>query len=122
MSKPIDLFEVKADCMALLCQLGVDIARVQVTRDAPDWYHPGRSGTIRLGPKIILAHFGELHPGMLKKMDLSGASAGFELFIDNLPQPKRKNTSHTRPAMTVSELHPVKRDFAFLCGGGCGRY
>ncbi len=111
---PVDLFEVKSDCMALLCQLGVDVSRVQVTRDAPDWYHPGRSGTIRLGPKIILACFGELHPGMMGKMDLSGAAAGFELFIDNLPQPKRKATSHTRPAMTVSDLHPVKRDFAFL--------
>ncbi|MCF6199355.1 MAG: phenylalanine--tRNA ligase subunit beta [Hyphomicrobiaceae bacterium] len=111
---PVDLFEVKADCMALLCQLGVDVGRVQVVREAPDWYHPGRSGVIRLGPKITLAYFGELHPGMRTKMDLSGAAAGFELFIDNLPQPKRKAISHTRPAMTVSDLHPVKRDFAFL--------
>ena len=111
---PVDLFEVKADCMALLEQMGVDVARVQLVREAPNWYHPGRSGVIRLGPKIILAYFGELHPGMMQKMGLEGAAAGFELFIDNLPQPKRKTTSHTRPALTISELHPVRRDFAFL--------
>ncbi len=111
---PVGLFDVKADCMALLDALGVDVSRVQVVREAPDWYHPGRSGVIRLGPKIILAHFGELHPGMMNRMDLSGAAAGFELFIDNLPQPKRKATSHTRPALEATDLHPVRRDFAFL--------
>jgi phenylalanyl-tRNA synthetase beta chain len=113
-TETVDLFEVKADCMALLAQLGIDINRVQVTRDAPDWYHPGRSGTIRLGPKIILAYFGELHPGILGKLQLSGSAAGFELFIDNLPEPKRKTVSHTRTALQITDLHPVKRDFAFL--------
>lgn len=110
----VGLFEAKADCMALLCQLGVDIKRVQVSRDAPEWYHPGRSGVIRLGPKIILAYFGEIHPGFLSKLGVSGAVAGFELFIDDLPVPKRKNTSHTRSALNITDLHPVKRDFAFL--------
>ncbi len=85
--------------------------------DAPDWYHPGRSGTIRLGPKIILAHFGELHPGVLGKMGVSGAAAGFELFIDNLPVPKRKGNSHTRAALQITDLQPVRRDFAFLVEG-----
>ncbi|MCP4932629.1 MAG: phenylalanine--tRNA ligase subunit beta [bacterium] len=112
----VDLFDVKADCMALLHQLGVDTNRVQVTRDAPDWYHPGRSGVIRLGPKIILGYFGELHPGKLSKMDVSGTASGFELFIDNLPVPKLKGTSHTRPALEITDLQPVKRDFAFLVG------
>ncbi len=110
----VDLFEVKADCLALLCQLGVDTSKVQISRDAPDWYHPGRSGVIRLGPKIILGYFGELHPGVLGKMSVAGAVAGFELLIDDLPVPKRKGVSHTRKALKITDLQQVKRDFAFL--------
>jgi phenylalanyl-tRNA synthetase beta chain len=112
----VDLFEVKADSMELLYQLGVDTSRVQITRNAPDWYHPGRSGVIRLGPKIILAYFGEMHPGMLGKLGVSGQVASFELFIDNLPVPRRQTASHTRTAMEITDLHAVKRDFAFLVG------
>ena len=109
-----DLFEVKADCMALLGELGVDVSRVQTRRDAPDWYHPGRSGVICLGPKMVLACFGELHPGLLDRLDLAGPAAGFELFLDDLPVPKRKTARHTRPALEMTDLHPVRRDFAFL--------
>ena len=62
-AKDVDLFDAKADVFAVLAALGFDPAKAQISRDAPAWYHPGRSGTLRLGPKVVLAHFGELHPG-----------------------------------------------------------
>ena len=112
-SKPVDLFEVKADVSAVLGALGLDTNKIQVTRDTSDWYHPGRSGVMRLGPKIILAQFGELHPATLKSMDVEGNLVGFEIFLDNIPQPKRKNTA-TKSAVDISDLQPLTRDFAFI--------
>ena len=107
-----DLFAVKADAAALLASLGFDPARAQVTRDAPDWFHPGRSGTLRLGPKVTLAHFGEVHPSTLKLMDCAGPMAAFELFLDAIPPEKRR--ARARPPLGGSELLPVRRDFAFV--------
>lgn len=112
----VDLFDVKADVMDLLAASGVNAARAQVSRDAPGWYHPGRSGVIRLGPKIVLAHFGELHPAVLSAMDVEGPAVAFEVFIDALPLPKKKKTL-AKSAMAVSDLLPVRRDFAFLLDG-----
>jgi phenylalanyl-tRNA synthetase beta chain len=109
-----DLFAVKADCMAVLAHLGMDAARLQVSRDAPDFFHPGRSGTVRLGPKNVLGHFGEIHPGLMAKLDMDGPLAGFEIFLDNLPEPRRRQAGHSRGALDISELHPVRRDFAFI--------
>ncbi|MEZ5854532.1 MAG: phenylalanine--tRNA ligase subunit beta [Hyphomicrobiaceae bacterium] len=107
-----DLFDVKADLLAWLAALGFEAAKAQVTRDAPGWYHPGRSGTLRLGPKVVLGHFGELHPSTLKLMDITGAAAAFEMFLDALP-PERKK-SRAKPALAASDLLPVTRDFAFV--------
>ncbi len=108
----VDLFAVKADVAAVLAGLGFDTAKAQVTRDAPAWFHPGRSGTLRLGPKVILAHFGEIHPSTLKLMDCNAPVAAFEVFLDALPPEKRKTLA--RPALGASELLPVRRDFAFI--------
>ena len=112
-SEAVDLFDAKADVMALLAALGFDEDKVQITRDAPGWFHPGRSGVVRLGPKLELAHFGELHPGILAQLDVAGPVMGFELFLSSLPLPRQKS-GRTRAALEISDLHPVRRDFAFL--------
>jgi len=112
-TRDVDLYEVKADASAVLEALGLDVQKVQITRDASAWFHPGRSGVIRLGPKIILAEFGELHPSILKAMDVEGNVVGFEVFLDNLPKPRRKATA-TKAAVELSDLQSLTRDFAFI--------
>jgi phenylalanyl-tRNA synthetase beta chain len=86
---------------------------VQVTGDAPDWYHPGRSGCIRLGPKNVLATFGEVHPRILDLLDVKGPMVAFEVIPANVPQPKKK-AAKTRPPLNASDLPAVARDFAFV--------
>lgn len=108
----VDLFAVKADALAVLAALGQNPAKVQVTRDAPDWFHPGQSATLRLGPKIVLGHFGVFHPQILKVLSVSGAAAGFEMDLDALPRSRRK--ARARPALDIPDLQPVRRDFAFI--------
>ncbi|MEZ5926109.1 MAG: phenylalanine--tRNA ligase subunit beta [Hyphomicrobiaceae bacterium] len=108
-----DLFDAKSDAAALIAALGLDAHRLMVTRDAPAWFHPGRSGTIRLGPKVALAHFGELHPAALRRFNIDAPAVAFEVFLDALPQPKKKPTK-ARPAFVAGDLQPVRRDFAFV--------
>jgi len=110
--KTVDVFDAKADALAVLEALGLDPARVQVTREAPAWYHPGRSGALKLGPKTVLGHFGELHPETLKVLDLSGPVTVFEIILDAVPAPRRKGTA--KGALVISGFQPVQRDFAFL--------
>ncbi|MES2907005.1 MAG: phenylalanine--tRNA ligase subunit beta [Pseudomonadota bacterium] len=105
-----DVFDAKADCVAVLSALGAP-DNIPVTRDAPSWFHPGRSGTFRLGPNVI-AHFGELHPAIVEHHKLSSGAAAFEIFIDALPVPKTKPT-RTKPKLALSVLQPLRRDFAF---------
>jgi phenylalanyl-tRNA synthetase beta chain len=107
------LYDAKADAVAVLAALGVDASRAQITRDAPGWYHPGRSGTLRLGPKVVLAYFGEVHPATLKVLDVAAPVAAFEVFLDAPPGDKRKG-GRARSALAASDLLPVRRDFAFL--------
>ena len=106
------LFDVKADVFAALAALGVDANKAQITRDCPAWYHPGRSGTLRLGPKTILAYFGDVHPATLKALDVEAPVAAFEIFLD-APPPERKK-SRAKSALTASDLLPVTRDLAFI--------
>jgi phenylalanyl-tRNA synthetase beta chain len=108
-----DAFDVKGDALALLAALGLSVENVQAVPEAPSWYHPGRSGALKLGPKTVIAHFGELHPGTLNKLDVEGPIAAFEVFLDALPAPKAKG-SKARPLLKLSTLQPVERDFAFL--------
>lgn len=112
----VDLFDAKADALTVLAALGFDQAKVQVAREAPDWFHPGKSGAFKLGPKTVLGHFGELHPRTLARLGMDGPAAGFELFLDAMPGRKRK--SYTRAALDVTDLQPVRRDFAFVLDGG----
>lgn len=111
-AKPVDVFDVKADVFAALAALGLDPNKAQITRDCPPWYHPGRSGTLRLGPKTVLAYFGEIHPATLKALDVEAPVAAFEIFIDALPPEKKK--SRAKAALAGSDLLPVKRDLAFV--------
>ncbi len=111
-AKPADVFDVKADAAALLAALGVDPSRAQITRDAPAWFHPGRSATLRLGPKVVLAQFGEIHPATLKALDVSGPVSAFEVFVSGLPAERKK--SKARAALVAADLLPVTRDFAFV--------
>lgn len=106
------LYDAKADVSALLAELGFDASKAQVTREAPAWFHPGRSGALRLGPKITLAHFGELHPDTLRALDVVGPIAAFEVFLDALPPTKRKGLA--RAPLLAADLLPVRRDFAFV--------
>ena len=111
-AETVTAFDAKADAVAILAALGLDTTKAQITRDAPAWYHPGRSGTLRLGPKTVLAHFGELHPGTLSTLDVAGPVVAFEVFLDALPAEKRK--SRAKAPLAVSDLLPVRRDFAFV--------
>ena len=111
--KPVDVFDAKADALAVIEACGVPMANVQIERGAPGWYHPGRSGTIKMGPKIVLGTFGEFHPKALETLDVTGALCGFEVYLDAMQEPKRKAT-RTKPALDLSALQAVKRDFAFV--------
>jgi phenylalanyl-tRNA synthetase beta chain len=105
------LFDAKSDVLAILAGLGFDAGRAQLARDAPSWFHPGRSATLRLGPKAVLAQFGELHPDTLRAVDISAPTAVFEVFLDALPAGRRVLS---RRALVAADLLPVHRDFAFL--------
>ena len=109
---PVGWLDTKADALAVLATLGIDVAKAQITRDAPPWYHPGRSAALRMGPKLVLANFGELHPETAATFGIDAPLAAFEGFLDALPAEKRK--SRARPAFSVSDLLPLRRDFAFV--------
>ena len=107
------LFDVKADVFAALAALGVDPTKAQITRDCPAWYHPGRSGTLRLGPKTVLAYFGDVHPG-----DAQGARCrGTRRRFRDLPRcsaAQRERSRAPNRALAASDLLPVTRDLAFI--------
>jgi phenylalanyl-tRNA synthetase beta chain len=111
--KPVDVFDAKADALAVLEACGLPMGNVQIEKGAPEWYHPGRSGTIKMGPKVVLGYFGEFHPKTLAALDVSGALCGFEVFLDAMPEPKKKAT-RTKPPLELSPFQVVKRDFAFV--------
>ncbi len=110
---PVSAHDVKTDAMTLLAALGAPVASFQIVAGAPSWFHPGRSGTIQLGPQNVIGWFGELHPSVLEALDADGPVAAFEIILDAIPQPKAKPTK-TRGLMDASPFQPVRRDFAFL--------
>jgi phenylalanyl-tRNA synthetase beta chain len=114
--KPDALFDLKADLLALLDELGAPALQV-VQGQSSAWWHPGRSARLQLGPKTVIAEFGELHPRVLKTLDAQGPLYGFELNLDALPEPKKKAIK-TRPPLELSPLMPLTRDFAFVVGAG----
>ena len=109
-----DLFAVKATLTGLLDELGAPTAALQIVQDmAAAWWRPGRRARLQLGPKAVLAEFGELHPATLEALDVEGPIYAFELWLETIPEPKRKGAK-TRPALVLSPFMPVRRDFAFV--------
>ena len=110
-SRDVDVYDVKADAEAILSAIGAP-TKVQILRGGEGWWHPGRHGRICLGPKKVLGVFGEIHPKVLREMDVKGPAVGFVLYPEDVPLPKKK--SATRPALKATDLQAVERDFAFV--------
>jgi phenylalanyl-tRNA synthetase beta chain len=109
----VDAFDVKGDALAVLTAAGAPAQAMQVVPGAPAWFHPGRSGTIQIGPQNVLGYFGELHPRALEALDAEGPLAAFEVILEKIPEPKAKAT-RAKPALELSPFQPVERDFAFV--------
>jgi phenylalanyl-tRNA synthetase beta chain len=109
-ARAVDALDAKGDALAVLGALGVPMAAVMLTTDAPGYYHPGRSGVLRQGPKTVLAQFGELHPKVAKALGLSGPVIAFEVFLDAIAEPKRRK----KGLPDLPAFQPLRRDFAFV--------
>ncbi len=110
---PVDVFDAKADAFAVLAAAGAPMQALQVVRGGPAWFHPGRSGTIQIGPQNILGHFGELHPRAITSVKAEGPLVGFEVILEKVPEPKARPT-RAKPVLELSPFQPVERDFAFV--------
>src|SRR5207253_6182204 len=109
----VDAFDVKADALAVLAAAGAPAQALQVVPGGPAWFHPGRSGTIQIGPQNVLGHFGELHPGALEALGAEGPLVAFEVILERIPPAKPKPT-RAKPVLELSGLQPIERDFAFV--------
>ncbi|WP_417270908.1 phenylalanine--tRNA ligase subunit beta [Celeribacter sp.] len=107
----IDLFDAKANAEAVLAAIGAP-AKAQIMRDTAAWFHPGRSGKICLGPKKVLAQFGEVHPKVLKQMGVKGPAVAFTVYLEAVPMPRGAKVA--RSAFFTNDLQAVERDFAFV--------
>jgi phenylalanyl-tRNA synthetase beta chain len=112
-AREVDAFDVKADALAVLAAAGAPTQTLQIVPGGPAWFHPGRSGTIQMGPQTVLGHFGELHPKVLQALDAEGPLVGFEVILNRIPEPKAKAT-RAKPMLDLSPFQPVERDFAFV--------
>jgi phenylalanyl-tRNA synthetase beta chain len=112
-AKDVDAFDAKGDALAVLAAAGAPMQSLQVVPGGPAWFHPGRSGTIQIGPQNVLGHFGELHPRALESLDAQGPVVAFEVILERIPAPKAKPT-RAKPVLELSPLQPVERDFAFV--------
>ena len=112
-AEPVDAFDAKADVMALLSGLGIPVGGLQVVAGGPAWAHPGRSATLQFGPKGVIGAFGEVHPKILKALDVKGPLVAFEIHLDTLPLPKARPTK-VKPKLSLSGFQPLTRDFAFI--------
>jgi phenylalanyl-tRNA synthetase beta chain len=109
----VNVFDAKADALAALAAAGAPMQALQIAPGGPAWFHPGRCGTIQIGPQNVLGHFGELHPKALEALGAAGPVVAFEIILDRIPEPKAKPT-RAKPALDVSPFQPVERDFAFV--------
>ena len=109
-SREVDLYDAKADALAALAAMGAPVENVQSAGEPPAWYHPGRAGILRLGPKVLGA-FGELHPAVIEELDGRAPMAGFEVLLDAVPEPR---AGRGKPPLELSVFQPIERDFAFV--------
>jgi len=109
----VDAFDAKADALAVLAAAGVPSSALQTAPGGPAWFHPGRSGTIQIGPQNVLGHFGELHPRALEALDAEGPLVAFEVILERIPEPRTRGT-RAKPVLELSPFQPVQRDFAFV--------
>ncbi|MFZ0102386.1 MAG: phenylalanine--tRNA ligase subunit beta [Pseudolabrys sp.] len=114
-AEPVDAFDAKSDAFAVLAAAGAPMQALQVVPGGPAWFHPGRSGTIQIGPQNILGHFGELHPGTIAALKAEGPMVAFEVILERIPEPKARPT-RAKPLLELSQFQPVERDFAFVVG------
>ena len=110
-SRPVDLFDAKADAEALMTAMGAP-AKMQILRGGEGWWHPGRHGRLCLGPKKVMGVFGEVHPKVLHALDVKGPVVAFTLYPEDIPMPR--NTKAARAALHLRDLQAVERDFAFV--------
>jgi len=111
-ARPFDAFDAKAEVLALLEAAGAPVANLQVFPDAGPTWHPGRSAKLGLGPKTVVAAFGELHPGLAKNLDAPAGSVAAELYLDAIPA--SRSSGHARSAYAPPALQAITRDFAFI--------
>ncbi|MDX3883060.1 MAG: phenylalanine--tRNA ligase subunit beta [Sphingomonas sp.] len=111
-AQAFDAYDAKAEALAILAAAGAPVDRLQVMEAVSPVYHPGRSATLRLGPKTVLAEFGELHPGTARAFDVEGTLIAGEVYLDAIPA--KRASGHMRTAFAPPALQPVTRDFAFL--------
>jgi phenylalanyl-tRNA synthetase beta chain len=109
----VDAFDAKADALAVLAAAGAPASALQTVPGGPAWFHPGRSGTIQIGPQNVLGHFGELHPRALEALDAEGPLVAFEVILERIPEPRIRGT-RAKPVLELPPLQPVQRDFAFV--------
>jgi phenylalanyl-tRNA synthetase beta chain len=112
-SAAADAFDAKADAIAVLAAAGAPVSALQVVQGGASWLHPGRSGTIQIGPQNVLGTFGELHPRALEQLRADGPLVAFEVILDRIPETKQRPT-RAKPAIELSAFQPVSRDFAFI--------
>ncbi|NVO15977.1 MAG: phenylalanine--tRNA ligase subunit beta [Rhodoplanes sp.] len=112
-AQPADAFDIEGDALAVLAAAGAPVQSVQIQPGGPAWLHPGRSGTLQMGPKLVFGHFGELHPRLLEALDVAGPLVAFELILDRIPEPKAR-TTRAKPPLDLAAFQPVSRDFAFI--------
>jgi phenylalanyl-tRNA synthetase beta chain len=112
-----DAFDAKADAFAVLSAAGAPMQALQVVPGGANWLHPGRSGTIQIGPQNVLGYFGELHPRALDVLGAEGPLIAFEVILDRIPEAKQKPT-RAKPVLELSPFQPVSRDFAFIVDRG----
>jgi phenylalanyl-tRNA synthetase beta chain len=112
----VDLFDVKRDVVQTLVEAGYNADKFFIDSETPNYYHPGKSGRLFLnrGKDQVAAYFGEIHPNILKKIDIKTESlVGFEIFLDNLKLPK-KTLNDQKTKFEVSDYQKSERDFAFI--------
>ena len=109
----VDTFDAKADALAVLAAAGAPPQALQIVPGGASWLHPGRSGTLQIGPQNVLGWFGELHPKILQALGAEGPLVAFEVVLERIPEAKAKPT-RAKPPLELSAFQPVERDFAFV--------